>query len=135
MIKIDNLIAHDSRVQRANVVGGFCHVPIVTLDELGMDVDVEADLAMRMRFTTGQSIPAEVLPGEEICEDHIIRRTTTAEAMGYDVYYNQVAIEAGTKRGCINLGRLASLAGELVHWRPNGDVNPETEFVLIGDGI
>lgn len=133
MIKLDNNIAHDSRVQRENVIGYFCNVPIITLDEEGMDADVQRDLSMRMRFSTGQSIPAEVLPGEEICSDNIIRRSTTAEAIGYDTYHNQVAIEAGTQRGGINVARLASLAGKLVTWRPNRDVGPATEFALVHD--
>ncbi len=131
MIKLDNLIASDSRVQRDNVLGYFCNVPIVTLDEIGMDADVLADLNMRLQLSSGTSIPPEILPGEEICADHIIRRTTTAEAIGYDTYHNQEAIEADTQREGINVARLASLAGKLVTWRPNRDVNPATEFALV----
>ncbi len=131
MIKLDNNIAHDLRVQRDNVVGHFCGVPIITLDEVGMDVDVVRDQNARLSVSSGQSIPPEVLPGEEICSDNVIRRATTAEAIGYDTYHNQAATEAGTERGGITLGKLAALAGKLIMWRPNRDTNPSTEYVLI----
>lgn len=128
---LDNNIAHDSRVQRDNVVGTFCGAPIITLDEVGMDVDVVRDQNRRLSVSSGQSIPPEVLPGEEVCSDNVIRRTTTAEAMGYETYHNQAATELGTKRGGIEEGRLAADAGKLVMWRPNRDTNPSTEYVLI----
>lgn len=131
MIKLDNNIAHDSRVQRDNVGGYFCGIPVVTLDEVSVGTDIRDELRIRLGANTGKSIPAEVLPGEEICADNIIRRSTTTEVIGYDTYHNQVAIEAGTERGGINVARLASLAGKLITWRPNRDVNPATEFALI----
>lgn len=131
MIALDNNIAHDSRVQRDNVLGNFCGVPIITLDEVGMDVDVVRDQNRRLSVSSGESIPPEVLPGEEICSDGIIRRTTTAEAMGYDTYHNQAATEVGTRRGGIEEGRLAAMEGKLVMWRPNRDTNPDMAYVLI----
>lgn len=131
MVKLDNTTAHESRVQRDNVVGEFCHVPIVTLDELGVEADELRDLNNRLRFSSGISAPAEVLPGEEICPDGIVRRSTAAEVIGYDTYHNQVAIEEGTTRAGLGLARLASLAGKMVHYRPNRDVNPMTEYALI----
>jgi len=72
--KLDNLVAHTSRVQRENVVGTFCQMPIVTLDELGVEVDVAVDQGIRLRNSSGTSIAPELLPGEVICADNIIRR-------------------------------------------------------------
>lgn len=112
-------MVHEDRVQRGNVVGVFCGQNIVTIDEVGAEVDSMADLYMRLATSSHTSIPAEILPGEERCADGIIRRTTTAEAQGYDDYHNKEQIEAGLQRGGLDLGRLASLAGELVYWRPN----------------
>ena len=130
MLKLDNNIAHDSRVNRDKPVGAFCDVPIVTLDKLGMDADVLLDLHMRLRFSSGTSIPAEVMPGESICEDHIIRRTTTAEAIGEDYYLSQELTEANTQRVPIDAARSLSKAGLLISWRPNRDTNPQTEYAL-----
>jgi hypothetical protein len=110
---------HEDRMQRDNVVGAFCGQPIITVDELGASADDLADLYTRLATSSHTSIPAEILPGEERCADGIIRRITTAEAQGYDNYHNKEQIEAGLQRGGIDLGRKASLAGELVYWRPN----------------
>jgi len=72
-------------------VGSFCDVPIVELDTFEMDVDVAVDSQRTLllnRAMNCSDIPntAEVLPGEVICADNIIRRITTAEAQGYDAY-------------------------------------------------
>jgi len=77
--KLDNPIAHCSRVQRDDVVGLFCGSPIVILDTLGVDVDVASDQSIRLQNSSGTSIPAEVMPGEEMCSDNIIRRITVDE--------------------------------------------------------
>jgi hypothetical protein len=72
-------------------VGNFCDVPILTYDNFELEVDVAVD---SMRTVEGNKamgcsdIPntAEVLPGQIICADNIVRRTTTAEAVGYDIF-------------------------------------------------
>src|SRR5208337_1108593 len=92
--KLDILIAHADRMLHADPVGLFCGSPVVGLDELGMEVDEARDLANRLAVSSGVSIPADILPGQERCEDGIVRRTTTAEAQG-DVYYNQEFTETG----------------------------------------
>jgi hypothetical protein len=58
-----------------------------------MEVDEARDLATRLTVSSGTSVPAEILPGEERCADGIIRRTTTAEAIGYDVFKDRQAME------------------------------------------
>ena len=131
--KIDVISVHSDRVQRDKVFGSFCGEPIVGLDDLSIEVDEARYLQSRVDSSSGQSIPAEVLPGEEICSDGIIRRSTTAEAIGYDVYHNQEAIEANAERISIAAAREASRNGRLILWRPNRDVNPATEFALVED--
>jgi hypothetical protein len=146
--KLDIAVAHDGRVQRGNVLGQFCGVPIVTLDEFNIEVDEERDLWNRIANSSGTSIPAEILPGEERCKDGIIRRQTTAEAQGYDTYHNQEQIEQGRNRSSVQDGKLAAEAGKLIYWRPNRatlevytvgtvlaclDKEPEP-FVLIEEG-
>jgi hypothetical protein len=58
-----------------------------------MEVDEARDLATRLTVSSGTSVPAEILPGEERCADGIIRRITTAEAIGYDVFKDRQAME------------------------------------------
>ena len=91
--KLDILIAHDERMQRDNVVGSFCGAPIIALDEFGMEVDEARDLAKRLAASSGTSIPTEIMPGEERCADGIIRRATTAEAMGYDAFKERQSVD------------------------------------------
>ena len=78
--KLDILFAHHSRIGEA--VGTFCGSPIVKLDELGMEVDRQRDAVNIIANSSGTSIPAEVMPGEMICADNVIRRTTTREVTG-----------------------------------------------------
>lgn len=119
MLSLRSDSVHEDRVQRSSIVGSFCGQPIITLDELGAEVDDATDLYARLDMSSHTSIPAEILPGEERCADGIIRRMTTAEAVGYDTYHNQESIEKGQKHGSIELGRLAAIAGKMVYWRPN----------------
>ena len=120
---------HEDRVQRGNVMGVFCGQNIVTIDEMGAEVDSMADLYMRLATSSHTSIPAEILPGEERCADGIIRRTTTAEAQG-DVYYNREFTETGQKRVSIVEGREAAQEGYMVYFRPDGRVG-EGEYALV----
>lgn len=120
MLELRSDSVSEARVQRDNVVGYFCGLPIVTIDEINAEADEEADLIVRLMLSSHQSIDAEILPGEERCADGIIRRSTTAEAVGYDKYHSSTNDEAKSmKKGGIALGRLASLAGSMVYWRPN----------------
>jgi len=148
---LDILFAHDERMQRDNTVGSFCGAPIVTLDEFGMEVDREHETNLlcgkprlyvdsyltpddegygKLLMSTHNSIPAEILPGEERCADGIIRRSTTAEVIGYDTYHNQAAIEAGQQRVSMADAKQASKDGAMVHYRPNRFVG-EGEYALI----
>jgi hypothetical protein len=117
---------NNSRLNQNDVLGNFCGQPIITLDTLGAEADDEADLHLRLMLSSHNSVPAEILPGEVLCKDNVIRRSTAVEVIGYDTYHNQEQIEAGTQRGSIELGRLAALAGKLVHFRPN-------RFVGVGE--
>lgn len=128
---LDILIAHDERVQRDNAVGYFCGSPVVTLNKFGMEVDELRELTNRLAASSHTSIPAEVLPGEEICSDGIIRRITTAEVQGYDTYHNQEQIEAGQRRVSMAEAQQASKDGAMVHYRPNRFVGEVGEYALV----
>jgi hypothetical protein len=127
--KLGILIAHQDRVLVEDVHGSFCGQRIVGLDELGMEVDVVRETQRLVDSSSGTSIPAEILPGEERCADGIIRRVTTTEAMGYDVYHNQEQIEAGQQHVGLAEARKAAAAGAVVYWRPN---RATTEVYTVG---
>jgi len=72
-------------------VGSFCDVPIVQVDMFELDVDVAIDtqrtiLANQAMGCSDIPNTAEVLPGEVICSDNMIRRVTTAEVTGHGRY-------------------------------------------------
>ena len=127
--RLDINEAHDERVQRNNVKGSFCGQPIVGLDELGMEVDQQREAQRLVDSSSGTSVPAEVLPGELRCDDGIIRRVTTAEAIG-DTYYNQEYTEENTRRISIAEAQQLSKDGLLVFYRPNKRVG-EGEYALV----
>lgn len=91
--KLDLLYAHEDHMQRDGAVGSFCGSPIVALNEFTMEVDEVRNLSNRLAVSSGTSVPAEILPGEERCADGIIRRITTAEAIGYDVFKDRQQME------------------------------------------
>lgn len=69
-------------------VGSFCDVPINSYDNF--DLEVDKALASQWTVLIGKgkdtSNTAEILPGEVLCSDNIVRRSTTAEAIGYDAF-------------------------------------------------
>jgi hypothetical protein len=77
-------------------VGNFCDVPILTYDNFELELDVAVD---SMRTVEGNKamgcsdIPntAEILPGELLCPDNMVRRETTAEVTGKGLYAEGIA--------------------------------------------
>jgi hypothetical protein len=123
---LDILIAHDGRMQRDNSVGSFCGAPIVTLDEFGMEVDEVRNLSNRLAVSSGTSVPAEILPGEERCADGIIRRITTAEAVGYDVFKDGRPVEVDMgQRDCKASSITQSTAEGICAWL---NAQPKSSF-------
>ena len=138
--KLDILFAHQDRVLRDDVAGYFCGQPIVGLDELDMEVDQMRDTINRIASSSGTSIPAEVMPGEMICADNVIRRTTTREVTGeqHSILTDRLAkwcpkgqdvddagepIESPVELLCVNIdeARQASKEGKIVKWRTAGE--------------
>jgi hypothetical protein len=81
--------SHSKNIGEA--VGSFCELPIRSYDNFALELDVALDVqrtVLRNQAMGCSDIPttAEILPGEVLCADNIIRRTTTAEAVGYDTY-------------------------------------------------
>ena len=74
----------------------------------------------RIKHSIGQGIPAEVLPGEVICTDGVVRRDTTAEFIGAS-YYAQNVEEQG-RRVSIEEARELSAGDANIIWRPDGNV-------------
>ena len=114
--KLDNLIAHDSRVDRREPQGFFCGSPVFLLDKRGMDVDALVDAKRLVDMQLVYPNTAEVLPGESICDDNVVRRTTTAEHRG-DAFYEQ--LEENIVEGnsvSLEAARLAAREGAMVTW-------------------
>ena len=89
-------------------VGNFCDVPILTYDNFELELDVESDTqktVLQNKAMGCSDVPntAEVLPGQVICADNIVRRTTTAEAIGYDTFKEKQPVKmlVGTDDGAL----------------------------------
>jgi hypothetical protein len=138
--KIERIAYNDDSVDRSNVLGEFCGSPVYALDEnsaeaINAEFDalvVEPALAELRDERWKAQVALLLLPGEERCDDGIIRRTTTAEVIGYDTYHNQEATEAGTRRVIIVEAQQASKDGKLIMWRPNKFVG-EGEYALVAE--
>ena len=88
-------------------VGNFCDVPILTYDNFELEVDVAVDSMRTVECLKASGIDypntAEVLPGQMICADNIVRRMTAAEAIGYDIFKekNPVKMLVGASDGAL----------------------------------
>ena len=86
-----------------------------------------SDLRMRQILNETNENRAEVMPGEVICSDNIIRRETAAEKQ-----FNTsttVAQEQG-KRVTIEEAHKLSEEGACIIWRPDGIIG-ESEYALV----
>ena len=129
-MKLDVLFAKEEHLFSINSPE-FCGSPILGIDSLAVKDAANRFIEEAVRLGKNNPSPntAEVLPGEEICPDNVIRRGTTAEAMG-DAYYNREFEEKDMKKVSIGVAQLASDSGELVCWRPDGVVG-ENQYALI----
>ena len=81
--------SHSKNIGEA--VGTFCGVPINSYCNFDLELDVAIDsqnTILRNRAMGCSDIPstAEILPGEVLCTDNIIRRETTSEVTGNGKY-------------------------------------------------
>lgn len=71
-------------------VGEFHGVPVNTYDPFDLELDeaLSTQRTVLSNQASGVEAPSavEILPGEVLCSDNIVRRETTAEAMGYDAF-------------------------------------------------
>lgn len=129
-LRLDPLYSHSKNLG-AEQVGEFCGSPIVTMNQRAIDVDNLAEVQRMIEVNKGltQSETSALLPGEVVCPDGVIRRSTAAETVGEDFY--KFSIPENTRKVNINLAKQASLAGELITWRPNGVSTDGEEFALV----
>jgi hypothetical protein len=80
----------------------FCGTPIRSYDKFDLELDQALDVQRTVLSNNASGIEfpstAEILPGETLCSDNVVRRMTTAEAIGYDAYMDkkEVAMLIGT---------------------------------------
>jgi hypothetical protein len=74
----------------AEEVGEFCGVSIYRYSRFDLELDqaLETQRTVLSNQASGIEFPntAEILPGEVLCGDNVVRRVTTAEAVGYDEF-------------------------------------------------
>jgi hypothetical protein len=99
--KLNRVAYSNDSIKRDEVIGVFCGSPVYLLDEDSAEAHAAAYDALVVEPIEAELREEEwkartallLLPGEERCADGIIRRTTTAEALGYDDYHNALLEE------------------------------------------
>ncbi len=125
-MKADVNYSHSKNI--GEQVGEFCGGPIRSYDNFNLELDVALDVqrtVLRNQAMGCSDIPntAEILPGEVLCSDNIIRRETTAEANGYDTFKEQNPVKM-------------LVGGEHSKWYDNewSTWRNKNEWTLLGNG-
>ena len=89
VMRRDVTYSHSKNI--GEVLGDFHGVPVQAYDTFDLELDEALDVQQTVlcnQVMGCSDVPntAEVLPGEVLCADNMIRRTTTAEASGYDEF-------------------------------------------------
>lgn len=111
-MKLDPVIVHADNLGKT--VGEFYGTPIREVDMLAIELREILDSQLSARISLGEGAAhTELLPGE-IVKDNIIRRFTTAEAVGEEFY--DKAVPEGRKVPINDVPEDA-----LVTYRPNNE--------------
>ncbi len=114
---MDNLALHSSAIGAQ--VGTFYGTPIFSFD--ATIAKAQGDEESRLRIAESQILgletSPELNPGETVCKDGIIRRTTTSEFLGTEF---RAKDPDGTLRVPVSEAAGHVEAGAFIHWRPNG---------------
>jgi len=110
-MRTDALTAHSDDI--GPPVGEFHGTAIRAMNPIDVELREIKDIQFRARLALGtEPVSAEVLPGEVVV-DNVIRRATTAEALGEEFY--AMAIPEGTR-----VKPEDALGERMVTWRPHG---------------
>lgn len=131
-MKSDITFSHSKNLGSESV-GEFCGSPILELflEEMEQDQIVETDRTVKINQRMKPVSTVEVLPGELICDDNIVRRMTTAEA---NPYFYGYTTQPGTRKVSLAEARQLMDEGAMVTWRPNHIVNALEEFAIVHEG-
>lgn len=133
-MQLDQITLHSGDISDA-IIGVFCGTPVRTVDfNLSEDLALELaqDIIIANKAAGESPSYLEVLPGEEVCADGIIRRTTSAEARG-EVFYNYELPPDVFKVSVSEAQKLSDR--KTITWRPNRVVNQEQEFAIIHEEL
>jgi len=137
-MRLDTLVARPEHIF-ATDLPKFSGSPICGMDTLAMEDAVNRDIGNRIRENQRTPVEnrAEILPGEIICKDNIIRRSTTREVTGRHEALNLCALSMWHPKGqddgeavpeerlCVSIAdaRVASEEGKVIMWRTTGELS------------
>lgn len=134
-LKLDVLYTSDKNLSEYSI-GDFCGSPIHEMYTRDIDVDVvvETNRLVEINRKNTSVFVAEILPGELICErDNVIRRETTAEAIGPEFY--EYEMPKDSRIVTLAEARKAAASGALVTWRPDRVTSREDEFAIVHEEV
>lgn len=114
------------------VIGTFNGEPVRSYNPIDTEVRDARMTRMRVLISSGAGIPAEVLPGEIICKDNIIRRTTAAaerEVVGTEESLTSTG--STVKRVTLDEAKQLSDEGACIVWRPEGCAPGVEQYALV----
>ena len=138
-MRLDTLIAKPEHIFDTGLTP-FSGSPIYGMDTLAMEDAVNRDIENRVRENQRTPVEnrAEILPGEIICKDNIVRRSTTREVTGKHEALNLCALSMWHPKGqdvegeavpeerlCVSIAdaRVASEEGKVIMWRTTGELS------------
>ena len=137
-MRLDTLIAKPEHIFDTGLTP-FSGSPIYGMDTLAMEDAVNRDIENRVRENQRTPVEnrAEVMSGEVICPDNILRRVTAREVTGRHEALNLCALSMWHPKGqddgeavpeerlCVSIAdaRVASEEGKIVAWRTAGELS------------
>ena len=131
-MKLDISHTHNKNVEyNQEPTGYFCGSPIRQMYTREMELDqiVDTDRTIEINRNTPPALAVEILPGELICDDRIVRRSTTSEALGTEFYNYEVPTAA--RKVPLEIARKLMDEGAMITWRPNRVVSATEEFAIV----
>lgn len=119
-----------------SIVGEFHGEPVREWDRTTSIDRADRDARLSVKMRTGDSLPHPKMVADletkqyEVCADNMLRKDTTAEAIGYDKFHNS-ALNATGRRVSIDEAQRLAAEGALINWRPDGVVFGQDAYALV----
>jgi hypothetical protein len=117
------------------VIGTFNGEPVRSYDATKSEARQARDARMTVLLNLGAGIPAEVLPGEVIVKNTIVRETAAADREVIGIEEMLTSSGSTTHRVSIEEAKKLSAEGACIVWRPEGSAQGVEQYALVVGGV